>query len=166
MKYEALLQEAESNGICIIENANFKSKADGLINGNVIGINRTIKTYKKRTCILAEELGHYYTTIGDILDLSSLESQKQEQKARLWAYNELIGLNGIISAYQNGCQNLYETAEYLDVTENFLKDTLQAYSDKYGVCVEYGEYLITFIPTLNVELKKLHSQNRKEGCVL
>lgn len=153
MKYEMLLQKAETNGIYIYENANFKSSADGLINGDIIGINKNIKTYKKRACILAEELGHYYTTVGNILDQSNIINRKQEQKARLWAYNELIGLDGIIQAYNNGCQNLYETADYLDVTEEFLKDTLNTYSNKYGAFVNYGDYVITFIPTLNIELK-------------
>lgn len=153
MKYEVLLTEAESNGIYIIENANFNSQADGLINDNVIGINKNVRTYKKRTCILAEELGHYYTTVGNILNPSSIECQKQEQKARLWAYNKLIGLSGIVKAYQNGCQSLYDTADYLNVTEKFLIDTLQTYSNKYGTHIEYDNYVITFIPTLNVELK-------------
>lgn len=153
MKYEILLQEAESNGIYIKENSKFKSEADGLINGNVIGINRNIRAYKKRTCVLAEELGHYYTTVGNILDQSNEENRKQEQKARLWAYNRLIGLDGIIKAYKNNCQNLHEVADFLEVTEEFLKDTLQAYSNKYGTHVDYGDYTITFIPVLNVQSK-------------
>ena len=152
MKYEVLLKEAESNGIYIIENAEFKSGADGLINGNMIGINKNVRTYKKRTCILAEELGHYYTTVGNILSQSNIDCQKQEQKARLWAYNKLIGLNGVVKAFQNGCQSLHDTADYLDVTEKFLKDTLQTYCNKYGTHVKYGNYVITFMPTLNIEL--------------
>jgi len=153
MKYETLLTEAESNDIYIIENAKFESESDGLIHNSIIEINQNVRTYKKRTCILAEELGHYYTTVGNILNQSNMECQKQEQKARLWAYNKLIGLNGIVNAYQNGCQNLHDTADYLDVTEKFLLDALQTYRNKYGTHVEYKNYVITFIPTLNVELK-------------
>lgn len=94
MKYETLLQEATSNNIYIIENANFKSDANALINGDVIGINKNIKTSKERACVLAEELGHYYKTVGNILDQSNTENRKQEQKARLWAYNKMIGQIG------------------------------------------------------------------------
>ena len=151
MKYETLLQEATSNNIYIIENANFKSSANGLINGDVIGINKNIKTFKERACVLAEELGHYYKTVGNILDQSNEENRKQEQKARLWAYNKLIGLNGIISAYQNGCQNLHETAEFLDVDEEFLMNALILYQGKYGTQVQVGEYKISFVPYLKVK---------------
>lgn len=70
MNYENLLNEAQKNNVYVIEDADFKSKSDGLINGNVIGINRNIRSYKKRSCVLAEEIGHYYTTTGDIIDQS------------------------------------------------------------------------------------------------
>ena len=46
MKYEALLQEAASKDIYIIENADFDSSADALINGDVIGLNKNIKDRK------------------------------------------------------------------------------------------------------------------------
>ena len=61
LNYESLLNEASTNDICVVENANFESQADGLINGNVIGLNKNIPTTTKKACILAEELGHYHT---------------------------------------------------------------------------------------------------------
>lgn len=63
---------------------------------------RICQRYKK--CVLAEELGHYHTTVGDILDLSTASNQKQEYRARLWTYDKMIGLSGIISAYKTGKQ--------------------------------------------------------------
>lgn len=151
MEYEILLKEATSESIYIIENANFKSEAGALINGNVIGINKNVRSKRKRACLLAEELGHYYTTVGNILNQSKINNHKQELQARMWAYDKLIGLKGIIKAYQHGCQELYETADYLEVEEEFLKDALTAYRNKYGTHVEYEDYIITFIPTLNVK---------------
>ncbi len=82
MTYENLLEEAAENDVYIIEKADFKSKADGLINGNVIGINKTVRTNRKRSCILAEELGHYHTTYGNIISQSSVSDRKQELHAR------------------------------------------------------------------------------------
>ena len=41
---------------------------------------------------LAEELGHHYTTVGDILDQTNVSNRKQERLARVWAYNRRIGL--------------------------------------------------------------------------
>lgn len=57
-----------------------------------IAIHRGIPTQKEKSCILAEGLGHYYTTYGNILDQSKSEYRKQERRARLWGYNKLIGL--------------------------------------------------------------------------
>lgn len=153
MKYEVLLEEAVSDDIYIIENANFNSKADGLINGNVIGINRKIRSYRKRNCVLAEEMGHYHTTTGDILNQIGSSDKKQELKARLWAYDRIIGLGGIIDAYENGCQDLYETAEYLEITEEFLLEALEQYKGKYGTSVKVGRYKISFVPNLEVTKK-------------
>jgi len=151
LKYEFLLKEAASENIYIIENAGFKSEADALINGNVIGINRKIRDKRNRTCLLAEELGHYHTTVGNILNISKTINRKQELQARLWAYDRLVGLKGIIESYKEGCQDLYEMAEYLEVTENFLKDALDTYRSKYGEYVKYEDYIITFIPVLDVK---------------
>ena len=64
----------------------------------------------------------------------------------MWAYNEQIGLSGILSAYKYGCRNLHEMAEHLDVTEQFLKDALDAYLLKYGKCTVIDNYMIFFEP--------------------
>ena len=57
---------------------------DGRIYKNRIAI-RTDLTDIEKSCVLAEELGHYYTTVGDILDQSDDGNRKQERRARLWA---------------------------------------------------------------------------------
>ncbi len=150
MKYEDLLKESSSNNVYVIENADFKSKADGLINGNVIGINRRIRSSRKKACVLAEELGHYYTTSGDILCQSSILNRRQEFHARAWAYNKLVGLNGIVNSFKHGCYSLHDTADYLDITEEFLSEALQYYKGKYGIYATIDNYVIYFEPTLGV----------------
>ncbi len=150
LKYEELLEESAAEDVYIIENADFKSKADGLINGNVIGINKKVRTARKRTCILAEELGHYHTTVGDIVCQSTISDRKQELKARVWAYNKLIGLTGIVNSYQQGCCSLHDTADFLDVTEEFLLEALQYYKSKYGIYTTIDNYVIYFEPSLGV----------------
>ena len=64
MNYNILLEEATQRDIHIIENAEFESSSDGLINGNVIGLNKNLQTYTQKACVLAEELGHYHTSAG------------------------------------------------------------------------------------------------------
>lgn len=150
--FEQLLSSSDKN-IIVIEK-NFKSKAKGLCKGNKIGISSTIDTSVEKSCVLAEELGHYYTTVGDILDQSSVENRKQELRARLWAYNCQVGLQGIVRTFEHGCRNIHEMADYLDVTEDFLQEAIATYRSKYGVCTEFDNYIVFFEPQLAV-LKKV-----------
>lgn len=71
MEYEELLTEADLNGIYVIEDLEFESQASGLINGDVIGLNKRLSIYSEKTCVLSEELGHYHTSVGNILDQTS-----------------------------------------------------------------------------------------------
>lgn len=149
--YENLLSECGDN-ISVIEK-DFKSKAKGLCKGNKIGISKAVETSTEKRCILAEELGHYYTTIGNILNQQKVANAKQELHARTWAYNECVGLIGIVKAFEAGCKSLYEMADYLEVTEEFLKDALESYRRKYGIYTEIDNYIIFFEPWISVMRK-------------
>lgn len=104
----------------------------------------------KNLGILAEELGHHYTSSGNILDMSVTANRKQEYHARFWAYNRLVGLQGIIACYKANCLAINEMAEYLDVTEEFLKEALECYRSKYGTAKQIDNYIIGFEPNLYV----------------
>ena len=104
----------------------------------------------EKACVLAEELGHHYTATGNILDQSTVENRKQEMYGRAHAYNRMIGLRGIIAAYLRHCQNAYEMADYLDVTEEFLQEALSYYTNKYGVCTQVDNYVVFFQPNIGV----------------
>ena len=108
----------------------------------------------EKACVLAEELGHHYTTYGNILDQSDTSNRKQELRARAWAYNKQIGLLGLIRAYEYGCQNRFEIAEYLEVTEEVLEECLVFYRNKYGMCQSVDNYVVYFIPNLAI-MKKM-----------
>lgn len=148
MTYEELLIEADTIGLITKEKALLS--ADGLIKNNRIAIRQNIPTTAEKACILAEELGHYHTAAGNILDQQDIWNRKQEAKGRLWAYNKQIGLMGIVAAYQASCRSLYEMADYLNVTEHFLKEALEQYQKKYGVCTTVDNYIVYFIPSLAV----------------
>ena len=87
---------------------------------------------------------------ANILDIDISANRKQELQARLHGYNHLIGLTGLINAYEHGCTNRYETAEYLEVTEEFLEECISCYREKYGVYKIVDNYIIYFIPNLAV----------------
>lgn len=148
MTYERLLIEVEKKDLKVLEKPLWHS--DGRILGNRIAIRNTIDTTKEKACALAEEIGHHETTVGDILDQTNSWNRKQERQARVEAYNTTIGLIGIIEAFENGCRNKYEMAEYLDVTESFLTEALKVYEQIYGCHTMIGSYLIQFIPNLGV----------------
>lgn len=147
MKYEALLDEAFDENLIVKEKP--LQFNNGRIKGNRIAIRKDMNTIEK-SCVLAEELGHHHTTVGNILDLKHHGNAKQERQARLWAYNKQLGLYGIIRAFNQGCQSKYEIAEYLEVTEKFLEDAIECYREKYGVGTTLDNYYIMFIPSLMV----------------
>ena len=147
MGYEELLKEAGDNGI-IVKEKNLRS-CDGRIRGNRIAIRRDIPDMKKAD-VLAEELGHYYTTSGRIIEQDSVTTRKQERTARLWAYNKRIGLLGLIKAFKHGCQSRYEAAEFLDVSEDTLAEAIELYRQKYGLSVQVDNYIVQFEPVLAI----------------
>jgi len=143
---EILEDEACTDGIDVIQKRFTSGRIKGLYCNSVIAIDSKLETSKEKACILAEELGHHYTSTGNILNLSIVQNRKQEHLARLWAYNKQIGLRGLINAYEHGCRNRNEIAEYLEVTEAFLLDAIECYREKYGICKTVDNYLIYFEP--------------------
>ena len=148
MTYEELLIQSDSKDIQVKEIP--LREDDGRIKGNRIAIRQDISTQTEKSCVLAEELGHYHTTYGDILDLDNVQNRKQEFRARMWGYDRLIGLKGIIQAYKRGCRNPAEMAEELDVTEEYLLEALNAYRSKFGTRTTADGYVIYFEPSLAV----------------
>lgn len=153
MTYDELLMAADKEGLITKEKDLLAH--DGRIKDNRVAIRKTISTQCEKACVLAEELGHHHTTYGDIMDQSTVSARKQERHARLWAYDKLIGLNGLIVAYMSGYREKHDLAEYLGVTESFLDAALAVYRERYGVAqVHHGRYRITFEPTLTISTEE------------
>ncbi len=149
-KLENLEQEAHDGNVKIYDYYLGEDNLKGIyLNGN-IAINTCVKSSVEKACVLAEELGHHYTSVGNIVNMNSVSNRKQERQARLHGYNRLIGLMGIIHAFNAGCQNKYEIADFLDVTEEYLEECISCYRDKYGVYTTVDNYIIYFIPNLVV----------------
>jgi hypothetical protein len=83
MTYCELVQQAYDSGL-IVKEMNLRGRFKGLCFGNRVAIEQSMGTNEKK-CILAEEIGHCYLTVGDILDQSKVENVKQERRARAWA---------------------------------------------------------------------------------
>ena len=143
---EELRQQAVDYGAEVVDWKFQTDRIKGLYCDGVIAVSKDIDTSAERTCVLAEELGHHLTACGSILDQKDTSNRKQELKGRIWAYNRLIGLTGIIKAYRAGCRNRYEIAQNLEVTEDMLQDAVDYYHEKYGLCVQVDNYAIYFEP--------------------
>ena len=149
MNYEELLDTADQLDLAVKEQP--LTVHDGLIRGRRIAIRKSIETQAEKSCVLAEELGHYFTSFGNILNMDEIQNRKQELRARLRGYDMQIGLIGIIECYKHHCRSLYEMAEYLQVTEEYLQEALECYSRKYGEnLVTIDNYAIRFVPSLQV----------------
>lgn len=147
--YEDLLDDIKQEGINVIELDLDTNKPCGKCIGNTIFINNRI-TNKEKFCVLAEELGHYKLTVGDITNLKDISNRKQEIKARRWGYEKIVGIMQIIEAFEKGARSKYELADYLNVSEYFLDDAILYYKQKYGVYFEIDNYLVYFEPTLAI----------------
>lgn len=152
-EYEKLLNEAKNNNISVYERYDLSgTQLKGLYCDGAVALSNELKTSAQRSCVLAEELGHHYTTSGNILDQNITMNRKQEHRARVWAYRNTFGLTELISAYKYGCRNRYEIAEHLNVTEGFLIDALNHYKTQYGLYTKIDNYLIYFEPLGVLEL--------------
>ncbi|HIW33517.1 MAG TPA: ImmA/IrrE family metallo-endopeptidase [Candidatus Paenibacillus intestinavium] len=142
--YYSLLREATACGLTVIEKR-LKSKAKGIIKGTKIGLQHELLKVEK-ICVLAEEVGHHHTAVGDFTDQSKLENRKKERLGRVWSYEYLIPLSLIVAAGQAGIQGRHAVAEYLEVTEEFLLHSIEHYQRKYGLYTSFNNYLIYFDP--------------------
>lgn len=147
MNYEELLIESDNIGLMVKER-NLRANK-GRIMGKRIAISTNISSNEKN-CVLAEELGHHYTTSGDILNQLTVSDFKQELRARHWAYEKLITFEGLIECFVNGIFHKNEIADYLNVTEDFLLEALNYYKQKYGIQIVKDDYTIFLEPSLSV----------------
>lgn len=123
---------------------------DGLLIGRDIIIREDLPTLAKKTDVLAEEIAHAELTVGNILDQTDSNNRRQEHKARLRAAQMRVPLERLVDAFEARCRNSYEIAEFLDVSEDTLRDALELYRETYGPVAVVGDFVIQFEPRLRV----------------
>lgn len=152
MTYDDVLIDAEKMGLIVKEKP--LRGNDGRIKGKRVAIRKDLPTLKHKACVLAEEIGHYMTSAGDITsqDLAFgcqqivLNNRKQEYRARRWGCDYLIGIDGLIRAANAGCRSMADTAEYLDVTEEYLAFAMEDFHGRYGISTIRDNFYIQFEP--------------------
>lgn len=151
--YEKMLDTAIENNISVYENYDFSdTRIKGLYCDGSIALSKELLTESEKKCVLAEEIGHHITSSGNILDMNAATNRKQERHARMWAYRYALDLSDFITAYKTGCQNRYEIAEFLSVTEEFLLEAIESYKRQYGMYTKVDRYIIYFEPLGVLEL--------------
>lgn len=80
-----------------------------------------------RYVILAEELGHYYTTTGDILAQDTPDKIRQERIAHEYAIRKCAPYAVILQMLRQRYY-MYEIAEWLYIPMWFLKNALEYYN--------------------------------------
>lgn len=143
---EVLKDEAWGLGILTLDWDFGDTQIKGLYCDGVIAVSNRLENRAEEAAVLAEELGHHLTAGGVILDQGLASNRKQEMKGRAWGYNRLVGLCGIVAAYQHGCRNRYELAEFLGVPEDYVSEAVTYYKNKYGLCTTVDNYTIYFDP--------------------
>lgn len=141
-KYEELLMECE---IEVKETSRLPKDFDGWYQNGKIFIRPTLPE-KEKLQILHEELAHHKHTYGNILDQSQFNNRKFENYARRYSYETSMPLSGIVEAFKQGVRNLYELANFFEISEGHVLDCIAHYKKKYGLQVKYGKYLIRFEP--------------------
>lgn len=122
-----------------------KNGLRGYYSDGIVLLDRTLNTkYKLET--LTEEIAHHKITYGDIRNQKVLMNRKYELKARRLGCELAVSLDDIVEAFQYGVQNLYETAEFLEVSEKYVLKVIEHYKMKHGLSTYHKGYVIKFEP--------------------
>lgn len=147
--YNNLLEKTNAEGVSVVEIDLGTDTPCGKCIGDTIFINNRVTTNEKK-CVLAEELGHYHLTIGDITDLKSINNRKQELKARRYGYKLLIEPDDIVHTMKQGCSNKYELSDFLNISEEFFEELIEDFKKQYGMGVFVGNYYLQLEPCLGL----------------
>jgi Zn-dependent peptidase ImmA (M78 family) len=138
---QQLLEIAEDENIAV-EYKRFKSDINGMYLQvpdcqPVIYLSLKLHSdYRLHRCVLAEEIGHHFTSAGErtpkkhhsMQDRLSID--KCEYKALRWAANYLIPEHDLIDVISEGLCEIWELAEHFDVTEELMRFRLRLWGIK------------------------------------
>ncbi len=163
MTLEQLENEAYNEGLEIID-YEFSSRIKGIYSRphSTIAINKKC-TPREKKCVIVEELGHHYTSHGDILDQASLNNRKQERTARAWGYDKILKSENIIKTAIKEHSSYYDLALALDVTPEYLIEALKYYQNKKDivdeVTIDNKNYVVSYYPLMVMPVEELTDED-------
>ncbi|MHC1760565.1 MAG: ImmA/IrrE family metallo-endopeptidase [Negativicutes bacterium] len=94
----------------------------------IIGLSIALHSnYRLHRCVMAEELGHHFTSVCDKSAFKRYSPQERltidkiEYKALKWAANHLVPENDLLDAIREGLFEVWELAEHFDITEDMMR---------------------------------------------
>ena len=152
-RYEQLLTENEH--IKIRDTHSLPDGYSGFYKDGIILIDKNLSETRKAE-VLYEELAHHKLTYGNILDQSKWINRKFENYAKRHGYEAALPLRIIVEAHNYGVSNLYELAQYVQLSEEHVLEILEHYKQKHGIGTHYGNYAITFEPLKVYKYNKIN----------
>lgn len=98
------------------------------------------RSYKQNLQDLAEEIGHWETTVGDIHEMATLNDYQQELSARQFGYMTIVSLDGLIDCFRNEITTPWDIADYFECDVQYIWNALNTYKIKYGENFDYKGY--------------------------
>lgn len=94
---------------------------------------RAISTLRELKGVCLHELGHAAT--GALHKLSSpFETvERSEYRANRWAAQQFLSVEAFYEAFDAGCRDLWELAEYFDLPEQDIKKALSYWTERKGI---------------------------------
>ena len=99
----------------------------------IIGLDVKLNSVVEERSIMAEELGHHFTSVGYCVNRqfynysTRLRINKIEYKALRWAANYLISDNALRDAFKQGLRRKNELAEYFRVVPSIMHIKLKLF---------------------------------------
>lgn len=108
-----------------VDHINLKTMTAFSLPGNIVIDLSQLKTLAETKVCMAHELGHEmksaFYNIKNIFETR----ERQEERATRWAVDALIPVERLKQAFKEGYSEVYELADYFDVTEDFVRDAVR-----------------------------------------
>lgn len=115
----------------------------GLINDKIVYLNPR-QSKAELTSTLSEELGHYLTSSGNIIDQDTVEKRKQEKKARDVGATLVVSPDDIVKCFENDYMTPEACADFLGITLETFDNAVNYYRRKDGAYLSKKGDIVLF----------------------
>ena len=98
--------------------------------GSIVIDSKQLPTTAELKVCFAHELGHELKSAFYNIR-NTLETRgRQEERATRWAVDTLVPADLLLSVIEKGYTEIYELAEYFNVTEDFIRDAIRIHQQR------------------------------------